>query len=295
PPNYHTDRREQRARALQRKYKNDPRVVYVDAAAYIHHDAFTAVAVRSNSNNNPLDSITVRTPIPEQAEEAATALALTLNPTPATIITDSNTAFQNFTAGRISATALKILRRNPSLSQVQLIWTSLHSGLEENEAAHDLARGLTIRAGPSPYSFHGTPFRAGTSDRISRHWHLLPPLPQNLPQAGRSLSSEQSHFWRQPQAGDFPNPATMTHIHPSLYPNSACPLCGAHANLAHINWVCPQNSFPKIPSDERWETSLRGPDPNLQACLAKRVEEVAGRPWPTATTGPPTYTLKKPA
>ncbi|KAG0424091.1 hypothetical protein HPB47_000159 [Ixodes persulcatus] len=88
--------------------------------------------------------------------------------------------------------------------------------------------------------------------------------------------------------GVFPNPATMTHIHPSLYPTSACPLCGAHANLAHIIWACPRDPFPEIPSEERWEASLRSPDPDLQARLVKRAEEVAGKPRPTATTGPPT-------
>ncbi|KAG0438040.1 hypothetical protein HPB47_017172 [Ixodes persulcatus] len=108
------------------------------------------------------------------------------------------------------------------------------------------------------------------------------------PQADKSLSLEQSHVWRQLQTGVFPNPATMTHIHPSLYPTSACPLCGAHANLAHIIWACLQDPFPEIPSEERWEASLRSPDPDLQARLVKRAEEVAGKPRPTATTGPPT-------
>ncbi|KAG0433430.1 hypothetical protein HPB47_019916 [Ixodes persulcatus] len=78
----------------------------------------------------------------------------------------------------------------------------------------------------------------------------------------------------------------MTHIHPSLYPTSVCPLCGAHANLAHIIWACPQDPFPEIPSEKRWEASLRSPDPDLQARLVKRAEEVAGKPRPTATTGP---------
>ncbi|KAG0430154.1 hypothetical protein HPB47_022970, partial [Ixodes persulcatus] len=94
------------------------------------------------------------------------------------------------------------------------------------------------------------------------------------PQADKSLSLEQSHVWRQLQTGVFPNPATMTHIHPSLYPTSACPLCGAHANLAHIIWACPQDPFPEIPSEE-------SPDPDLQARLVKRAEEVAGKPRPS--------------
>ncbi|KAG0425032.1 hypothetical protein HPB47_027776 [Ixodes persulcatus] len=142
-PTHHTDWRKQRACALHKNYKNDPRVVHVDAAEYRHHEAFTAVA------------------------------------------------------------------------------------------------------------------------------------------ADKSLSLEQSHVWRQLQTGVFPNPATMNHIHPSLYPTSACPLCGAHANLAHIIWACPQDPFPEIPSEE-------SPDQDLQARLVKRAEEVAGKPRPTASTGPPT-------
>ncbi|KAG0434731.1 hypothetical protein HPB47_018912 [Ixodes persulcatus] len=91
-----------------------------------------------------------------------------------------------------------------------------------------------------------------------------------------------------PRMGVFPNPTTMTHIHLSLYPTSVYPLCGAHTNLAHIIWACPQVPFPEIPSEEGWEASLRSPDPDLQAHLVKRAEEVAGRPRPMATTGPPT-------
>ncbi|KAG0416676.1 hypothetical protein HPB47_006213 [Ixodes persulcatus] len=115
-----------------------------------------------------------------------------------------------------------------------------------------------------------------TSPRPTQELQKRPPS-----RADKSLSLEQSHVWRQLQTGVFPNPATMTHIHPSLYPTSACPLCGAHANLAHIIWACPQDPFPEIPSEE-------SPDPDLQARLVKRAEEVAGKPRPTATTRPPT-------
>ncbi|KAG0425774.1 hypothetical protein HPB47_027080 [Ixodes persulcatus] len=183
---------------------------------------------------------------------------------------------------------IKNAARNPPQSQVQLIWTPAHSGLEGNEAAHDLARGLTIRAGPSLYPYHGA--RSARDRLVGYHditaYYLL--SRRIYPQADKSLRLEQSHVWRQLHTGVFPNPATMTHIHPSLYPTSVCPLCGAHANLAHIIWACPQDPFPEIPSEERWEASLRSPDPDLQARLVKRAKEVAGKPRPTATTGPPT-------
>ncbi|KAG0431724.1 hypothetical protein HPB47_021518 [Ixodes persulcatus] len=52
----------------------------------------------------------------------------------------------------------------------------------------------------------------------------------------------------------------------------------------HLHW----DRFPEIPSEERWEASLRSPDPDLQVRPVKRAKEVAGRPRPTATTGPPT-------
>ncbi|KAG0420067.1 hypothetical protein HPB47_003696 [Ixodes persulcatus] len=142
----------------------------------------------------------------------------------------------------------------------------------------------------SPKSKNRTPQPTSGRDNHSprypcAHYSQTTP-PQHAPYAPHRSEETTSprptqELQKRPPNGSFPNPATMTHIHPSLYPTSACPLCGAHANLAHIIWACPQDPFPEIPSEE-------SPDSDLQARLVKRVEEVAGKPRPTATTGPPT-------
>ncbi|KAH9378143.1 hypothetical protein HPB48_004276 [Haemaphysalis longicornis] len=79
----------------------------------------------------------------------------------------------------------------------------------------------------------------------------------------------------------------MTHVHPSLYPTSACPLCGAHANLAHIIWAFPTDYFREAPSEERWAASLRSPEPVLQVRLLKRAVDFAERHQHTVTTSSP--------
>ncbi|KAM7296761.1 hypothetical protein ISCGN_021916 [Ixodes scapularis] len=273
------DLTKQRAISLQRTYGDNPGVLYVDAAEYRHHGAFTA-AVTDNLHT-PIDAVTVLTTDPETAEEVAIALAFTVIPTPSVIITDSKTALQNFAAGRISKPALKILLRNPPQTSVRLVWTPAHAGLEGNKAAHEQARGYTIPAGPSLHPYHGarsTRDRPSSFHEITTHYLLSR---QVYPPADKSLTLEQAHSWRQLQTGTFPNPAILTHIFPSMYPTSECTLCGDKATLPHIIWACPQDPFPSIPSHDEWETSLRSSDPEVQSALVERAKEVAAT---TATT-----------
>ncbi|KAM7289972.1 hypothetical protein ISCGN_030100 [Ixodes scapularis] len=278
-PTHNLARRKQRAISLQRTYGDNPGVLYVDAAEYRHHGAFTA-AVTDNLHT-PIDAVTVLTTDPETAEEVAIALAFTVIPTPSVIITDSKTALQNFAAGRISKPALKILHRNPPQTSVRLVWTPAHAGLEGNEAAHEQARGYTIRAGPSLHPYHGARSardRPSSFHEITTHYLLSR---QVYPPADKSLTLEQAHSWRQLQTGTFPNPPILTHIFPSMYPTSECTLCGDKATLPHIIWACPQDPFPSIPSHDEWETSLRSSDPEVQSALVERAKEVAAT---TATT-----------
>ncbi|KAG0439086.1 hypothetical protein HPB47_016759 [Ixodes persulcatus] len=72
---------------------------------------------------------TIFTSSPDQAEEAAIALALTATPCPKVIVSDSKAAILNF------AKAL--------------------AGLCGNELAHFTARGYTIRAGWTQFRDHG--------------------------------------------------------------------------------------------------------------------------------------------
>lgn len=82
-----------------------------------------ALAVNT-PNDPPVNSLTVRTTIPAAAEEAAIALALTTQPSPTIIITNSKAAIQNIARGYISPMASKILLQNLLTSLVDIIWTT---------------------------------------------------------------------------------------------------------------------------------------------------------------------------
>lgn len=138
----------------------------MDAAEYRHDDAY-ALALVNRPNDPPVCSLAVRTPCPATAEEAAIALALSQRPTPTIVISDSKTAVQNFARGLISPLALKIITQNPPTSPVELLWAPAHSVLGEDEAAHNAARGLTIRAGASLVPYHGA--RSARDSLITYH------------------------------------------------------------------------------------------------------------------------------
>lgn len=185
---------------------------------------------------------------------------------------------RNFATGRISKPALKILTGSSARTlrqPVLLTWTPAHSGLEGNEAAHEHARGLTIRAGPSLYPYHGARSARDhlvTFHDITMHYRLSRLI---YPPVDKRLTNSEAHTWRLLQTGTFPNPAILTHVHPTLYPTSACCLCGSHATLSHVIWACPKNPFPEISSEERLEAALRSSDPDLQARLVARAAEIA--------------------
>lgn len=257
----------------------------MDAAEYRHHDAY-ALAIVNRPDDPPLCSLTVRTPCPATAEEAAIALALSQRPTPTIVISDSKTAVQNFARGLISPLALKIISQNPPTSPVELLWTPAHSGLGGNEAAHDAARGFTIRAGASLVPYHGA---RSARDRLIAYHDILTHYRlarRKYPPAHPQLSNEQARTWRLLQVQSFPCRAVLHHIHPSLYPSPHCPACGQRATLPHSMWACPSNPFPLITRDEQWEGALGSSDPGVQIALVERAAIVAADLQPAATTLP---------
>lgn len=209
-----------------------------------------------------------------------------MRPTPSIIISDYKTAVQNFASGLISTLAFKILQQNPPSSPVEIIWTPAHAGLEVNEAAHNTARGLTIRAGASLEPYHGARSardRLLTYTEITVHYRLDR---RRYPPAHVKLTNSEEHTWRLLQTNTFPNPAILHRIHPSLYPSPECPACGALATLPHIFCGCPKDPFPLISSDEQWEEALGSSDLEVQTCLVTRAADVAARHKPAATTVP---------
>ncbi|KAG0423678.1 hypothetical protein HPB47_000555 [Ixodes persulcatus] len=250
-------------------------VLYVDAAEYGHRPAFAAVA--TTSTGQVKTCATVFTAFPEQAEEAAIALALTATPCPKVIVSDSKAAILNFAKGYISAPAQTILRAKPPNSfesNVSLIWTPAHAGLCGNELAHSTARGYTVRAG-----WTQSLDREARSARerlvgfydITSHYRLSRRL---YPPATQALSREESVMWRQLQTHSFPSPLVLSHIYPSLY-NPTCIFCSARATLSHILWECPSFHLSPFPSEERWDAALRSSDPTTQLQVVRRAAEVA--------------------
>lgn len=284
-PTYNAGRRTQRARALERRLPIRQDIHYVDAAEYRHHDAY-AIAVINRPDTPPINSLTVNTPHPGEAEEAAIALALSHRPTPAIIISDSQTAVRNFARGLISPLALKILAQNSPTSPVELIWTPAHAGLGGNEAAHAVARGLTIRAGPSLVPYHGARSardRLTTYHDIVSHYRLAR---RKYPPAHSQLTHAQERTWRLLQTHTLPCRAVLHHIHPSLYPSPNCPACGTRSTVPHSMWGCPKDPFPLISSDEQWEGALGSSDLGTQLSLVDRATLVAARLEPAATPTP---------
>ncbi|KAH9359917.1 hypothetical protein HPB48_011057 [Haemaphysalis longicornis] len=67
---------------------------------------------------------------------------------------------------------------------------------------------------------------------------------------------------------------------PAKWPAAVSKIGGFQVrDRTHIIWACPQDPFPEIPSEERWEASLRSPDPDLQVKGLFHVGTQAMGPW----------------
>lgn len=150
-PEYNRARRQARAGAIIKSLCHVAGVTFVDAAQYSNGTCFVAVTTRDGVLHH---ATSVATPTAKTAEEVAIALA-TLDPTCHTIVCDSRSAIANFSKGRISPQALRILRQAPHSkdSMITLTWIPAHTGPVHphlpnlNEVTHSIARGLVNRAG----------------------------------------------------------------------------------------------------------------------------------------------------
>lgn len=189
------------------------------------------------------------------------------------IISDSKTAIQNFSAGRISPAAAKILDQRQIARKITLIWTPAHASVPGNEAAHELARGLYHRAGEDPL-WQGSGERMVKYGEITQHYRLERRL---VPPPDPSLNNTQAVAWRRLQTYTYPHPILVNHMFPDIR-SDECTHCGLRGSLDHIIWEC-SNSPGRalnIASKESWETLLRSSDPELQLRLVRLAEEAAG-------------------
>lgn len=270
-PEHNKIRREKRAEAISLRYRELPseQVAYVDAAC--GHDG-RAVAAVVDGRGNAVTAVSLRTRSAAVAEEVAVALAC-VGTEANFIISDSKTAIQNFSAGRISPAAAKILDQRQIARKITLIWTPAHASVPGNEAAHELARGLYHRAGEDPL-WQGSGERMVKYGEITQHYRLERRL---VPPPDPSLNNTQAVAWRRLQTYTYPHPILVNHMFPDIR-SDECTHCGLRGSLDHIIWEC-SNSPGRalnIASKESWETLLRSSDPELQLRLVRLAEEAAG-------------------
>lgn len=277
-PTHNRERREARARALQRRFAKVENVAYADAADYAGREAMAIAVV--NNQGNTIASCSIRARDSVVGEEVAIALAMVASTKIKTIISDSKSAILNFSRGHISREASAILISGLHLEnrtgKINLIWTPAHSGLAGNESAHEAARGFTDRAdGPSDAELvpmSGRDRLLWYSDIIG-HYRLGR---ARFPPAHPSLSKRHSVVWRLLQTHSYPNPLVYSYCYPGRY-SPQCHRCQERADLAHMLWQCPQaiTNGRTITNSEQWETVLLSSSPEDQLWAVQLAEDAA--------------------
>lgn len=260
-PEYHSKRRQARAKALQKHYANHEEAVYVDVAELGERDAFSAGVV--GNDLKPITAFTIFGRHAEEAEEAAIAIAIT-NTAAKIIFCDSKTAVRNFAKGRIHEPALQILKKTHfTPRQIKIIWIPAHSSHPGNEAAHNFARGLVNRAVSQPI-LRGAKERMITYHEITQYYkneRLEYPPPD------KSLTKNQQATWRKLQTHTFPNPYKLSIVYPGIH-SPECTLCEADkADLAHILHECPElkpRAEWQLSNREHWEAAVTRSEPAVQ-------------------------------
>lgn len=280
-PSYNQERREERARALHKKYGKLEDTLYTDTALQQGPKRKSMICVVVDNTGSIVTACTVLTNFPQVGEEAAIALAMATGKAKR-IISDSKTAILNFSRGYISTVAYNIIRetkREPG-TKTALIWTPAHSGMPGNEFAHEAARDLIYRAPQSPAD--ALPDETEDArDPLTTYREILYHYRcsrKKYPEAHGNLSRSQAIAWRQIQTGTFPNPLLYSYYYPGTV-SDLCKACGTRADLKHIIWACAekQNDTRRINifNEEQWEAALLSSEEQLQLLLIQEAEEAA--------------------
>lgn len=205
----------------------------------------------------------------------AIALAMT-SPTsnkPLHVITDCQQACRNYGNGRISTSALRLLKKHKdTLNPTILIWTPGHAGLDGNERAHATARACTLQA---PHQSLRDPEPVQQQYRALLQHHRLARCA--YPPPHQKLTREEAVAWRQLQTNTYPHLSFLHIIHPTIYPPT-CPHCSEHPTLYHTTWACqntPAAPIIRTPTLEQWEAALCSSDPEDQRQLVDRARRTA--------------------
>lgn len=158
-PEYNKARRKARAQHIRTMYENNPtyNTIYTDAAAYsnVHSNASDAqmnirryaVAIVDTKAQQQFTA-SVKAGTPAAAETFAVAMALAhaeRTQKSVTIITDSQEACRLFLKGHVTKTCHSIIPTKFAHHH-RILWCPGHTGLEGNELADSLARGIINRA-----------------------------------------------------------------------------------------------------------------------------------------------------
>ncbi|XP_077548616.1 uncharacterized protein LOC144161933 [Haemaphysalis longicornis] len=256
----HEGRRTARVTALQGRYGSRPGVFYTDASGPHHGGWYTAAVIHQNV---PVQGLTFRAPDISHAEEVAIALAAA-DPASRIIITDSRSACQNLTKGRITIRAARILKGcyymdRPNTRSV--IWTPAHAGLGGNEAADASARALDSRDPPRPPSLDDPEPNPVSSFRDITAMYKLNRL--RFPPPAPGLTKADERWLLRLYTNTVLCPAILKHFNPAF--SGECPHCDhPFADTFHMVWACPSNpAVPPItsaspPTRESWEAALLG-------------------------------------
>lgn len=280
-PTYNRGRREARVRLLEKRHSSDPHTRYTDIARSTDHKHTTLVVL--DSTGKLATAASYRNLPVATAEALAIAHATTTHQQKPylNIISDSQQACRLYQAGLAPPQAIQILQHLPEDIDISIIWTSGHTGLAGNEAAHAVARDLLNRALPT-----ARPRRTGQA----------PPVPQALtpldltyssilshytntrriyPPPHHTLSNHQAYIYRRLQTETYYNHTILSHISPSLFPYN-CPQCDIPLSTYHLVYSCPHHPHPiPSPSPEQWESALTSSAPERQLALVQRATDAA--------------------
>ncbi|KAG0425474.1 hypothetical protein HPB47_027363 [Ixodes persulcatus] len=234
PKNMHPERDEGRRRArtaaIAHSWDNREGTLYVDAAG--PSLGLAAIAVAS-AQGKILRVASIRVDSAEQAEEAATALAVSCNPQ-ATVINDSQKACRNYARGVLGRPALRILKKvQVQAMGVHLIWAPGHMGHTGNEAANAAARAALYRDS-SP-----CPVEPAPDMPYNKYLATLRQVRKEFPAPHKSLSKKEEFIWRRLQTDTVTTPAKLHTWYPERFHSASCLFCGAPcADVHHLAWVC---------------------------------------------------------
>uniref|UniRef100_L7LZB9 Putative tick transposon n=1 Tax=Rhipicephalus pulchellus TaxID=72859 RepID=L7LZB9_RHIPC len=268
---YHKGRRAARARALQRQFGHHRDVYYTDACK-IAKDKYTVVA----TNQSSTITATVRTASVNTAESAAIALAIRdveYKTQDALVISDSQSACRQYLTGAVSKiTTAKILGTHIEQYHA-VISCPAHAGLEGNEKADGIARGISIRAPIATVEEPPVTPRDILQTQRKERQKFIPTHPK--------LDIGQDWDWRRLQTNTYPNLLILNKIHPTQYPDT-CPWCWERPSLTHIMWTCrlgpPEINSPlfgRNPFERQWEVWLASKDQESQVALLDQAQQAA--------------------